>query len=83
MFVKISLWKFSGSLIINLLLDIRNSKRRIQYGGQKFSKLFKFHKNWDMGVFWIADYGSAISFFKFKMAGPIGRPKIFTITEIS
>ena len=48
----------------------------------KIFKIFKFHKNWDIGVFWVTDYGSAISFSKFKVADPIWQPKIFKITQI-
>ena len=32
-----------------------------------------------MGVFWIADHESTITFPKFQMADPIWQPKIFNI----
>ena len=68
---------------MDLLLVFPNSRWRIQYGGQKLSKLLKFHENWDIRGFWLADYGSAISFSKFEMVDPIWRAKIFKIIQIS
>ena len=72
-----------GSLIMTLLLHFRNSKWRIKYSGQNFLKLLKFHENWDIRVFWVADYESAIGLSKFEMVDPIWRAKIFKIIQIS
>ena len=44
-FIKIGIYGFFGSLIMDLLLVFPNSRWRIQYGGQNFSKLLKFHEN--------------------------------------
>ena len=57
------------------MLDFRNSKYWIQYGGRRFRKIFNFYGNLYIGVFEDADYKSAVRFLKLKMAVPIWRPK--------
>ena len=68
--------RFSGSVITNLSSKFRNSKWRIQYGGQKSKKLIDGDDIRYSAVFRVADYKSKLKIQKFKMADPIWRAKM-------
>ena len=58
---------FLVSLITNPHSKFRNSKRRIQYGGQKCKKLVDWDDIWYSEVFGVAEYESELKIRKFKM----------------
>ena len=69
-----------GSLITNLKSDFRNTKWRIQYGGQNLRKSVYKRYNLYIWVFGVADYESGVRFSKFKMADSICRTKFKKIS---
>ena len=58
--------EFLTTLITNLSWKIRNSKWRIQYGGQKYEKLLNWNDIWYSGIFGIADYESELKIRNLK-----------------
>ena len=74
------MYGFMGSLITNLKSHFRNTKWRIQYGGQNLKKLAYKRYNLYVWLYGIADYESEVRFSKYKMADSIWRTKFKKIS---
>ena len=66
---EICIWGFLGSEIMNP--EMKNSRWRIQYGGQVMWWWFYPIQNLYMRVFGVGDYDSIVNIGKFRIADPI------------